>query len=91
VRNQDGQELAYVYYEDEPGGMVLFPISRLVVCRGLPLTRSNPRKGELIFIRNRKRFDSAVAVVRSVAVAICVGLFFMAVALLFVQYDGRTA
>ena len=40
--------------------------------RGLPLTQSNAAQwGTHIHARNRKRFDGAVAVVRSVAVAIC--------------------
>jgi len=40
--------------------------------RGLPLTQSNAaQRGTHIRPRNRKRFDGAVAVVRSVAVTIC--------------------
>jgi hypothetical protein len=40
--------------------------------RGLPLTQSNAaQRGTHIHPRNRKRFDGAIAVVRSVAVAIC--------------------
>jgi hypothetical protein len=50
--------------------IVIFPISRLVV-RGLPLTPSNAAQGEThIHPCNRKSFDGAVAVARSVAVAI---------------------
>ena len=40
--------------------------------RGLHLAQSNaPQKGTHIHPRNRKRFDGAVAVVRSVAVTLC--------------------
>ena len=72
--------------------MVIFPISRLVV-RGLPLTQSNAAQGGTrIHPCNRKRFDGVVAVVRSVAMAICaLDSFSWRVALLFVWYDARTA
>jgi hypothetical protein len=51
--------------------LVIFPISRLVV-RGLPLTQSNAAQGGThIHPCNRKRFDGAVALVRSVAVTLC--------------------
>jgi hypothetical protein len=60
--------------------------------RSLPLTQSNAAQGEThIHPRNRKRFDGAVAVVRSVAVAIRALDSFSSVALLSVQHDARTA
>jgi hypothetical protein len=85
IKDRDGQQLAYVYFEDEPGrrsaakllthyearagctpGRGLESLSRRHIWR----SSNAVQRGTHIRRHNRKRFDGAVAVVRSVAAAI---------------------